>query len=56
MLTGNSNLIQQALLFLPSKTKLDTFNSQGHTALMLAALQNDRITLTVNKLLNKNFK
>ncbi|XP_076274350.1 ankyrin repeat and BTB/POZ domain-containing protein 2 isoform X2 [Rhynchophorus ferrugineus] len=46
MLTGRPELIQQAVALLPSSTRLDTLNSQGHTALMLAAIHNDDITLT----------
>lgn len=48
MLTGTAELIQQAIPLLPSSTRLDTLNSQGHTALMLAAIHNDDITLTVS--------
>ncbi|CAH0561413.1 unnamed protein product [Brassicogethes aeneus] len=46
MLTGTPELIQQALPLLPSKTKLDTLNAQGHTALILAAIHNDDSALT----------
>ncbi|KAL1509279.1 hypothetical protein ABEB36_004041 [Hypothenemus hampei] len=45
MLTGRSELIQQAIHLLPICTRLDTLNSQGHTALMIAAIQNDDNTL-----------
>ncbi|KAF5308313.1 hypothetical protein FQR65_LT06307 [Abscondita terminalis] len=45
MLTGRSELIQQALSLLPPSSGLDTFTLQGHTALMLAALTNDDLTL-----------
>lgn len=48
MLTGRSELIQQAAPLLPASTRLDTFNLQGHTALMLAALVNDDVTLSVS--------
>ncbi|XP_022902026.1 ankyrin repeat and BTB/POZ domain-containing protein 2 isoform X2 [Onthophagus taurus] len=46
MLTGRPELIQQAIPLLPSSTRLDTLDQQGHTALMLATLNNDDITLT----------
>lgn len=48
MLTGRPELIHQALSLLPPSTRLDTLNQQGHTALMLAALYNDDITLMVS--------
>lgn len=47
MLTGRPELIQQALPLLPPATRLDTLNQQGHTALMLATLYNDDVTLMV---------
>lgn len=47
MLTGRQELIQQALSLLPLTTRLDTLDQQGHTALMLAALYNDDVTLMV---------
>lgn len=47
MLTGRPELIQQAVSLLPASTRLDTLNAQGHTALMLAAIHNDDITLSV---------
>lgn len=47
MLTGRPELIQQAIPLLPSCTRLDTLNQQGHTALMLATLYNDDTTLMV---------
>lgn len=47
MLTGRPELIQQAVPLLPTSTRLDTLNAQGHTALMLAAIHNDDITLQV---------
>ncbi|XP_066146696.1 ankyrin repeat and BTB/POZ domain-containing protein 2 [Euwallacea fornicatus] len=46
MLTGRPELIQQAIHLLPVSTRLDTLNSQGHTALMLSAIHNDDSTLT----------
>lgn len=51
MLTGRAELIQQALALLPPSTRLDTLNQQGHTALMLATLYNDDVTLLVNETL-----
>ncbi|XP_017767922.1 PREDICTED: ankyrin repeat and BTB/POZ domain-containing protein 2 [Nicrophorus vespilloides] len=45
MLTGRSELIQQALSLLPLSTRLDTLDQQGHTALMISALNNDDTTL-----------
>ncbi|XP_060530713.1 ankyrin repeat and BTB/POZ domain-containing protein 2 [Cylas formicarius] len=45
MLTGRPELIQQSAALLPSSTKLDTLNPQGHTALMLAAIHNDDVAL-----------
>lgn len=48
MLTGRPELIQQAIQLLPS-SHLDTFNLQGHTALMLAVLMNDDSTIIVNE-------
>lgn len=45
MASGRAELIQQALPLLPPTTRLDTLNHQGHTALMLAAIQNDEFTL-----------
>lgn len=47
MLTGCSELIQQAVALLPSSTGLDTMNLQGHSALMLAAINNDPATILV---------
>lgn len=47
MLTGRQELIQQALSLLPITSKLDTLDQQGHSALMLAALHNDDLTLMV---------
>lgn len=47
MLTGRPELIQQAIPLLPVTTRLDTLNSQGHTALMLAAIHNDDTALNV---------
>ncbi|XP_045480339.1 ankyrin repeat and BTB/POZ domain-containing protein 2 isoform X2 [Harmonia axyridis] len=41
MATGRSELIQQAISLLPSNSHLDTLNTQGHTALMLASINND---------------
>lgn len=47
MATGRTELIQQAILLLPSNSRLDTLNTQGHTALMLAAIINDDPALLV---------
>lgn len=47
MLTGRAELIQQSLALLPTSTRLDMLNQQGHTALMLATLYNDDVTLMV---------
>lgn len=47
MLTGRPELIQQAVPLLPTSTRLDTLNPQGHTTLMLAAIHNDDMTLSV---------
>lgn len=47
MATGRTELIQQAILLLPSNSRLDTLNTQGHTALMLAAINNDDPALLV---------
>lgn len=47
MLTGRPELIQQSLALLPTSTRLDMLNQQGHTALMLSALYNDDLTLMV---------
>ncbi|XP_065158993.1 ankyrin repeat and BTB/POZ domain-containing protein 2 isoform X2 [Atheta coriaria] len=46
MMTGRPELIQQAIQLLPPATKLDTLDQQGHSALMLAALNNDDVALT----------
>lgn len=48
MLTGRPELIQQAIPLLPTPSRLDTLDQQGHSALMLAALNNDDITLMVS--------
>lgn len=48
MLTGCLELIQQAVSLLPSSTGLDTMNLHGHSALMLAAINNDPGTILVN--------
>lgn len=48
MASGRTELIQQAILLLPPATRLDTFNYQGHTALMLAAIHNDDMALMVS--------
>lgn len=47
MLTGRQELIQQALPLLPISSRFDTLDQQGHTALMLAALHNDDLTIMV---------
>lgn len=49
LLSGRPELIQHAISLLPTSTRLDTLNLQGHTALMLAAINDDEITLTVSK-------
>ncbi|XP_068907517.1 ankyrin repeat and BTB/POZ domain-containing protein 2 isoform X3 [Tenebrio molitor] len=46
LLTGRPELIQHAISLLPVSTRLDTLNLQGHTALMLAAINDDDIALT----------
>nr|XP_015834554.1 PREDICTED: ankyrin repeat and BTB/POZ domain-containing protein 2 [Tribolium castaneum] len=46
LLTGRPELIQHAVSLLPVSTRLDTLNLQGHTALMLAAINDDDIALT----------
>lgn len=48
MASGRPELIQQAVPLLPTTTRLDTMNHQGHTALMLAAIQNDDFALIVS--------
>lgn len=48
MLTGRPELIQQAIPLLPHPTRLDTLNQQGYTALMLATLYNDDLTVVVD--------
>lgn len=53
MLTGCSELIQQAASLLPSSTELDTMNLQGHSALMLAAINNDPGTMLVSAIVVK---
>lgn len=53
MASGRAELIQQALLLLPANTRLDMLNHQGHTALMLAAINNDDLALLVR--LKKNW-
>lgn len=54
MLTGRPELIQQAIPLLPLPTRLDTLNQQGHTALMLATLYNDDLTLVVSVFIIKS--
>ena len=49
-LTGRPELIQQALQLLPPSTGLDTLDQQGHTALMLSAINNDDVALAVRVL------
>lgn len=51
MLTGCHELIQQAMSLLPSSTGLDTMNLQGHSALMLAAINNDPGTIMVSSII-----
>lgn len=48
MLTGCPELIQQAASLLPASTGLDTMNLQGHSAMMVAATNNDPGTILVN--------
>ncbi|XP_063912415.1 ankyrin repeat and BTB/POZ domain-containing protein 2 isoform X1 [Zophobas morio] len=46
LLTGRPELIQHAVSLLPVSTRLDTLNLQGHTGLMLAAINDDDVALT----------
>lgn len=45
MLSGKTELMQQALSILPPTTRYDTLNEAGLTALMIAAIRNDEVAL-----------